>query len=140
MPSCRDWSLNTDTNCGNIFSLPPNLIPWVYFKFFRKKLFFYRLKNIPKASGLGGRVKIFSQIAYVLSDQSLQLGIFCGLPPHPNWWLKHEDIDKLHFCSILLVFWSICQFFVYIFNFLFSHFAVFTMFLHGGGIDNYLLF
>ena len=23
MPSCRDWSLNTDTNCGNLFSRPP---------------------------------------------------------------------------------------------------------------------
>ena len=52
------------------------------------KGFFFRLKNIPKASGLGGRVKRFSQLVSVLSDQSLLLGIVCGLPPHPSLWLN----------------------------------------------------
>ena len=33
------------------------------------------------ASGLGGRMKRFSQLVSVLSNQSRQIGIFCGLPP-----------------------------------------------------------
>ena len=49
---------------------------------------------------MGGCLKIFSQLVSVVSDQSLLLCIFCGLPPHPTRW-KTMWVDR-HVPTIIL--------------------------------------